>query len=114
MRRKFRDQDLTSQIMAKSKYLLRIGRDPYNPNDKMGKRPKHYKTLHYRRKLMQSIINDIEKKLCILEEQIKQKDYEIDAQKVKLQLLKVSEAFSGKAKESMNYGSKAFSKLRGK
>lgn len=114
MRRKFRDQDLTSQIMAKSKYLLRIGRDPYNPNDKMSKRPKHYKTLHYGRKLMQSIINDMEKKLFIFEEQISQKDNEIDALKAELRLLKVSEEFSEKAKESMNYGSKAFSKLRGK
>lgn len=49
----------------------------------------------------------------ILEEQIKQKDNEIDDQKVELQLLKASEEFSEKAKESMDYGSKEFSKLRG-
>lgn len=50
MRNKHQAKDAVKLIMAKSKYLLRIGRDPYNPNDKMGKRPKHYKTLYYRRK----------------------------------------------------------------
>lgn len=113
MRNKHQAKDAVKLIMAKSKYLLRIERDPYNPNDKIGKRPKHYKTLYYRRKLTHSIINDIEKKSYILEEQIKQEGYAIDAQKVGLQLLKVSEEFSEKAKEIMEYGSKAFSKLRG-
>lgn len=51
--------------------------------------------------------------LRIFEEQIKQKDNEIDALKAELRLLKVSEEISKEAKKSMEYGSKAFSKLRG-
>ena len=55
--------------------------------------------------------NDIA--LRILEEKIRQKDYEIDALKAQLRLLKVSEEISEDAKKSMEYGSKAFSKLKG-
>lgn len=60
--RKHNRSDNVTQVLAEMKYLERIGRNPYKPNEPMPKYRKYWNTLHNRKKRKDCMGNRLDNK----------------------------------------------------
>lgn len=60
--RKYKNDELVAQVLAKMSYLERIGRNPYNESEPMPKYSKYWNTLHKRKKVRDCMGNRLDNK----------------------------------------------------
>lgn len=60
--RKHNRSDNVTQVLAEMRYLERIGRNPYKPNEPMPKYSKYWNTLHNRKKRKNCMGNRLDNK----------------------------------------------------